>query len=269
MFNFQRTQRDHPIFLMANSEVEFPKINFLWLNFRFAKNEMPIMKFSLLICAGIIFINFNLAAQEMPKGFTYLDTLEPSISFEMRYYSSRNFVGDTIDGYLAARCIITENAALAIQKIQKELNNRGYGLKIYDAYRPQTAVDHFVRWAQDLNDTIMKSQHYPEVKKSELFKEGYISDRSGHSRGSSIDLTLIYTEGENKGKELDMGTPWDFFSKKSWPNSDEVSSDERRNRMILQQVMLKYGFRPLKEEWWHFTFKDEAFPYTYFDFPVK
>lgn len=226
------------------------------------KTQVGIMLF-------LCFANFNIQAQNIPEGFTYLDKLEPSISFDMRYFSKDNFVGDTIDGYHTARCIISTNAALALQKIQQELNAKNLGLKIYDAYRPQTAVNHFVRWAKDLNDTVRKAIHYPEINKSELFKKGYISSRSGHSRGSSVDLTLIYTAGENKGKELDMGTVWDYFSPDSWPSSEAVSPKQKENRMLLQAIMRKYGFRALKEEWWHFTFKDEAFPNTYFDFNVE
>lgn len=202
-------------------------------------------------------------------GFVYLDDLSPNIVVNLRYYSSNNFVGDTIDGYQANKCIISEEAALALAMVQKELKSMNYGLKIFDAYRPQQAVDHFVRWGKDLKDQKMKSVYYPDVEKRLLFQQGYISSRSGHSRGSTVDLTLMYLQGENKGDELDMGTPWDFFSPKSWPDSGEVTATQYANRMLLQKIMRKYGFRPYSEEWWHFTLINEPFPVTYFDFPVR
>ena len=145
----------------------------------------------------------------------------------------------------------------------------GYGLKVFDTYRPQRAVDHFVRWARDVQDTKMKDVFYPDIKKQHLFQQGYISSKSGHTRGSTVDLTLLYLTGENKAEEVDMGTPWDFFSPKSWPSSDKVTALQKSNRMILQKVMVIHGFRAYNAEWWHFTLKEEPFPYTYFNFPVE
>ncbi len=140
------------------------------------------------------------------------------------------------------------------------------GLKLFDAYRPQQAVNHFVRWAKVLNDTLMKQSYYPDVPKSELFKRGYIASKSGHSRGSTVDLTLIDLD---TGNELDMGSPYDFFGVQSHPFYKKITDKQRKNRMLLRRVMLKNGFKPYENEWWHFTLRDEPFPNQYFDFPVK
>ena len=160
-------------------------------------------------------------------------------------------------------------AAISIAAIQKELKTMGYGLKVFDAYRPQQAVNHFVRWARDISNDKMKRSYYPEVDTRLLFEQGYISSKSGHTRGSTIDLTIIYADGPNIGEELDMGTPWDFFSPLSWPSSNQVTAEQKANRMLLQRTMVKHGFRPYKAEWWHFTLRNEPFPDTYFDFPVQ
>ena len=226
-----------------------------------------IRSFLILLILSLSFL--LLSAQKLPEGFVYLREYMPNIHIELRYFSHDNFVGDTIDCYLADRCILSEEAAKSLKLAQEELNQQGLGLKVFDAYRPQPAVDHFVRWAKRLDDTVMKQVHYPEVDKSRLFVEGYIAARSGHSRGSTLDLTIIYLEGENKGQEMDMGTPWDYFGPESWPSSQAVSPEQIKNRMLLQKVMLKHGFKPLKEEWWHFTLKNEPYPKTYFDFPVR
>jgi len=150
--------------------------------------------------------------------------------------------------------------------VQGELAAFGMSLKVFDAYRPQRAVDHFVRWAQDLNDRKMKLVFYPAVAKEDLFSDGYIAERSGHSRGSTIDLTIVDSE---TGQELEMGTPWDFFDPLSWPSSLDLPVQARANRNLLNAVMTKHGFRALPEEWWHFTLENEPFPDTYFDFPIQ
>ena len=206
---------------------------------------------------------------KLPDGFVYLRDVIPDVMIDLRYYSSHNFVGDTIDGYHDEKCIISMKAAIALSEVQNELKSMGYGLKVFDAYRPQRAVDHFVRWAKDLEDTTMKNRYYPEVDKQLLFEEGYISSKSGHTRGSTVDLTLIYLSGSQKNKELDMGTPWDFFSPTSWPLSDDVSRQQHANRLLLRNVMINYGFKPYEAEWWHFTLHGEPFPDTYFNFPVE
>ena len=146
----------------------------------------------------------------------------------------------------------------------RDLAPRGLVLKAFDCYRPTRAVANFVRWARDLSDTAGKREFYPDVDKSTLFRDGYISSRSGHSRGSTIDLTLARADGH----ELDMGTPFDFFSTRSWPSAN-VSAEAKANRAVLASAMRRRGFRPYDKEWWHFTLSHEPFPDTYFDFPVR
>ena len=226
------------------------------------------MNKTVFACFLFLLVACHIDEHQLPDGFIYLHQVAPDIEVELRYFSSYNFVGDTIDGYFGNRCIITKQAAKALLGAHTELQTKGLGLKVFDAYRPQRAVDHFVRWAKDVNDIKMKRQFYPNVDKSVLFKEGYISERSGHTRGSTVDLTIIYLEGNQRGQELDMGTSWDFFGPQSWPGSNDVTKAQKANRMLLQRLMMKHGFRPLKEEWWHFTLLNEPFPDTYFNFSV-
>jgi len=220
------------------------------------------------ICILVACLSFAVYAQTaaLPKGFTYVTNEIPSVVVELRYYSTNNFVGDTISGYKKSRLILSKKAVDQLKKVQKALNPQGLGLKIFDAYRPQTAVNHFVEWARILGDTLMKGEFYPEVEKQDLFKEGYIASRSGHSRGSSIDLTLINLES---GEELDMGSPFDFFGKRSWVKAQDITDAQKLNRQLLQSVMNNYGFKSYSKEWWHFTLNNEPFPNTYFDFPVE
>lgn len=223
----------------------------------------------LKIYASILLSLFPNSNYKLPQGFAYLHDICPDIIVDLRYLSSNNFVGKPIDGYNTEKCIISSEAAKALCNVQNDLNLKGYGLKVFDAFRPQQAVDHFVRWAKDTEDNKMKAQFYPAIDKRHLFQQGYISSKSGHTRGSTVDLTLINLEGDNPGEEVDMGTRWDFFSPSSWPDSEKVTALQKSNRMILQKVMVKHGFRPYKAEWWHFTLKQEPFPDTYFNFPVE
>ena len=201
------------------------------------------------------------------EGFVLVTDVVPDAILEIRYHSTYNFVGERVDGYDEPVALLTREAALALRKVSDEMKQCGYVLKIYDTYRPQQAVDHFVRWAEDLNAVEMKSVFYPHVDKSRLFEEGFIAKRSGHSRGSTVDLTLVETL---TGKEVDMGGPFDFFGELSHPTHEgELTQEQKRNRMLLREVMLKHGFKPLSTEWWHFTLKDEPYPGTYFDFPVS
>ena len=203
---------------------------------------------------------------ELPKSFTYINTKMPNIELDIKYYEQDNFVGEVIDGYLAPKAILTTKATSALTKVQKELNSFGLGLKVFDAYRPQKAVDHFVRWGRDLGDIKMKAIYYPNVKKINLFRDGYIAKKSGHSRGSTVDLTIIDLETK---EALDMGSSFDFFGKKSWVNYKNITTQQRANRMLLNSVMLKYGFKSYAEEWWHFTLKNEPYKKTYFNFDVQ
>ena len=200
-----------------------------------------------------------------PDGFVMLADAVPDAILEPRYYSTYNFIGDRIDGYEEPCAILSKEAAAALKEASDEAVRRGYRLKIYDAYRPQRAVAHFMRWAKDTSDTRMKQYFYPDLDKSVLFAQGYIAERSGHSRGSTVDLTLFDMKS---GKELDMGGTFDWFGKESHPDWRGVTDKQFANRMILREIMTAHGFKPIDEEWWHFTLKDEPYPETYFDFPV-
>lgn len=198
--------------------------------------------------------------------FVLLSEAVPDAILEIRYYSTYNFVGDRINGYEEPCALLTKEAATALKKASGEVVSKGYRLKIYDAYRPQKAVTHFMNWAKDVSDTRMKKYFYPELDKSVLFDQGYIAEKSGHSRGSTVDLTLF---DMNTEKELDMGGTFDYFGELSHPDYKQITAEQYENRMILRDAMLANGFKPLDEEWWHFTLKDEPFPDTYFTFPVS
>ena len=223
---------------------------------------MRILRISLYFI--IFFFSFPYCT-EIPEGFVYIKDLVTNIKIDLKYYTNDNFVGERINGYNKPAAISTKETALALKEIQKDLKHFNYGLKIFDSYRPQQAVDHFVRWAKN-NNRKMKSSHYPNVKKIHLFKEGYIASKSGHTRGSTVDLTIIDL---NNGKELDMGTIYDYFGKESWIDYTGLTVHQRKNRLLLQSVMNKYGFKSLKEEWWHFTLSNEPFPNKYFNFMVE
>ena len=204
----------------------------------------------------------NSTFQELNDGIS--DDLE-KFEISIRYFSNNNFIGRPIPGYYANKAFLTREAADALLLAQRDFIKQGYRLKIYDAYRPQTAVDYFSAWAADLEDSQNKSQYYPNISKSQLFADGYIAAKSGHSRGSAVDLTLLEIES---GNELDMGSPWDFFDPISWVENNQITDHQRANRKLLASVMIIHGFKPLKEEWWHFSFTEEPFPETYFDFPI-
>ena len=204
--------------------------------------------------------------QKLPNGFTYLLEIDPTIKKELRYYTSKNFVGTPIDGYMKNKIIISIPAAKALKKIQTKLLDSGLSLKIFDAYRPQQAVDHFVRWAKIMNDTLKKQLYYPDIKKSELFKLGFIALKSGHTRGSTVDLSIVDIK---TNKELDIGSSYDFFGEKSHPFYKKITKTQMKNRMLLRTIMIKNGFIPYDNEWWHFTLKDEPYPTTYFNFTIE
>ena len=198
--------------------------------------------------------------------FVVLGEFIPGIVQEIRYYSSFNFVGDRIDGYEEPCALLLKEAARALKAVSNEVNVIGYRLKVFDAYRPATAVRHFVMWGIEDLDLRMKPYFYPDLMKQELFSKGYIASRSSHSRGSAVDLTLL---DMRTGKELDMGSPFDLFSEISHPDSTLVTEEQHQNRMLLQDVMVRNGFVPIDCEWWHFSLKNEPYPDTYFDFPVS
>jgi len=223
----------------------------------------------LLVAFSVTLFCADANSQGLPQGFVYVEEVIPGIEIELRYFTDNNFIGRKVDGYLRPRCILTKQAARALKKVQEELNQSGLGLKIYDAYRPQRAVDHFIRWSKDLNATKMKSVHYPDVKKENLFKDGYIAARSSHSRGSAVDVTIVSIAGPQAGAEIDMGTDFDFFGPKSWLDNRSVSPSQRAHRLLLHTVMRKHGFKSYPKEWWHFSLMNEPYPRTYFDFPVQ
>ena len=201
-----------------------------------------------------------------PEGFVYVHETVPEAVMDVRYYGSDNFVGTRVDGYQAPCAILTRQAAAALLKVQQALKKRGLGIKVFDAYRPQRAVNHFLRWAADLSDERTKAQYYPEVPKSELFARDYLADKSGHSRGSTVDLTVIRL---SDGEELDMGTDFDFFGEESAVAYKNLKPTQLANRRLLQDVMNANGFASYPPEWWHFTLRDEPYPGKYFDFVVK
>ena len=216
------------------------------------------------------------------SGFVHITDVVPDAILEIRYFSTYNFVGERIDGYLAPTAMLTREAAAALKAVSNDVKAQGYRLKIFDAYRPQRAVDNFVRWAEDLNDTRMKTYFYPDLNKDVLIPD-YIARKSGHTRGSTIDLTLFDMRTE---KEVDMGCTFDWFGEESHPDfcgdpetgkftggkspkGRKITREQFNNRMILRNAMLRHGFKPLDTEWWHFTLKNEPYPNTYFTFPLK
>lgn len=214
---------------------------------------------------AIVLLCWSTLGWALPPGFVDVKKAVPGVVVELRYATPNNFLGTPVDGYESSRAVISEPAAQALARVQADLKVFGLGLKIFDAYRPQRAVDHFVRWARDPGDTRNKAQYYPDVDKRDLFKLDYIAERSGHSRGSTVDLTLVSL---TDAQELDMGSGFDFFGVESWPDHPTLSTQQRANRMLLQQVMTRHGFKPYPKEWWHFTLIDEPYPDTYFDFVV-
>ncbi|MFD5257878.1 M15 family metallopeptidase [Streptomyces bobili] len=225
-----------------------------------------------------------------PADFVALRTVDRTILQEMRYFTPHNFVGERIDGYQQPLCILTRPAAQALHKAQTKLLRQGYTLKVYDCYRPQRAVNHFVRWAEDLDDQAMKGEFYPNVDKTRLFEDGYIAEKSGHSRGSTLDVTLValparptrpYAPGEPLApcfapqqqrfpdNSVDMGTGYDCFDTLSHTLDPRIQGEQRANRLLLKSTLEELGFVNLAEEWWHYTFKPEPHPDTYFDFPVS
>ena len=248
---------------------------------------MERLSYRFWLAAGILFaIPFVINLMRSPKvtpemdssGFVNLTDVVPDAIIEARYFGTYNFVGARIDGYLEPTALITREAAEALREVSDEVVKLGYRLKVYDAYRPQRAVDHFVRWGKALADTLMKPYFYPNEQKAYLFERGYIAETSGHTRGSTIDLTLFDMA---TGKELDMGGVHDWFGIESHPdyggNPDtgeytggaDITREQFCNRMILRRAMLNHGFKPYDCEWWHFSLADEPYPDTYFNFPLK
>ena len=219
------------------------------------------------------------ASDAMPVGFVKLAILVPDAIQDMRYHGANNFVGRPVAAYESATCILSEPAARALQAVQAELRPKGMTLKMFDCYRPQAAVDDFVRWVRDLSDQKTKPAFYPDVPKEELLQRGYIAEKSGHSRGSTVDLTVVVIDGLLASKVLrgpladdmdaDMGTPFDWFSTQSHTEDRTLSPDVQHNRQWLRALMQRQGFRNLPEEWWHYTLQPEPYPDRYFNFSVR
>lgn len=243
-----------------------------------------------VLASVLLFIDRGWTQNAMPEHFVDIQQEIPSVVLDIRYYGEHNFLGTRVDGYQAPKCLITQPAAEALAKVQAELQEMSLSLKIYDCYRPQRAVDHFVRWAKDIEDTKTKAEFYPTVDKRNLFHDGYIAEKSGHSRGSTIDLTIVpapipkqepYTPGQRlcacyepagkrfKDNSIDMGTGFDCFHELSHPGNLKVGMQQRIHRLLLKTLMDKHGFKHYDKEWWHFTLRNEPYPDTYFDFPVK
>jgi len=208
------------------------------------------------------------AQASLPPGFLDASAMVDGLVVDMRYFGANNFVGEKIDGYERPRCLLSVQAAAGLASVQRSLARQGLGLKVFDCYRPQRAVAHFVRWSRQPDDARHKAEFYPDVDKRDLFRSGYIAERSGHSRGSTVDLTLVRRVGAAM-VDLDMGTRFDFFSPKSWLSDRSVSAEAQANRALLAAAMTRGGFRGYDKEWWHFTLVTEPFPDSYFDFPVQ
>ncbi|MCI5780044.1 MAG: M15 family metallopeptidase [Lentisphaeria bacterium] len=241
--------------------------------------------------APVIMLTFpachSTGSRTVSDGFVHISDAVPDVILEIRYHSTYNFVGERINGYEQPTALLTAEAAKALKVVSDEMMRQGFRLKIYDAYRPRRAVAHFMNWARATNDTRMKAFFYPNLDKSVLFARGYIAEKSGHSRGSTVDITLFDMA---TGKEVDMGGTFDWFGREShpdWygnpetreytgkfpgntpPHGGEINAAQFRNRMFLRSAMMRHGFKPIAEEWWHFTLANEPYPETYFDHPVR
>lgn len=219
-----------------------------------------------IACLAVTACAHKTAPEMDSSDFVNISEAVPDVILEIRYYSTYNFVGDRIDGYEAPVALMTREGAAALKKASDALIAKGYRLKVFDAYRPQTAVNHFIRWAEQVDDIRMKEYFYPDVDKSLLFELEFICAKSSHSRGSTVDLTLFDMKTE---REVDMGGTFDWFGEESYPDYDGITDEQKALRGILRDAMLAAGFKPFATEWWHFTLADEPYPDTYFDFPVK
>lgn len=255
------------------------------------------MKTKILLIAMIlsaVFLPFSPDAgnctEKISDNFIDIQAVIPEVILDIRYYDDHNFLGERVDGYLAPKCILTKEAAHALANVQKDLQPYSLQLKIYDCYRPQHAVDHFVRWAKEIKNTKTMREFYPTIDKKNLFRDGYIADRSSHSRGSTVDLTIVplpvsgqqeyiprqtlsecyLPAGQRFGdNSIDMGTGFDCFHELSHTTNPHIGHQQKINRLLLKSLMEKHGLKNYDKEWWHYTLKNEPYPNTYFDFPVE
>lgn len=244
---------------------------------------------ALFVLAAMLALALPAKATEIPDGFVWLRDIDPTIEQEMRYYGDHNFMGRPMAGYEAPECILTRQAAAALAAIQAELAQSRLSLKVYDCYRPQRAVDGFVAWSKDVPDQTMKAEFYPRIDKARVFELGYVAARSGHTRGSTVDLTIVpkdhaidrpFILGEPlvdcaalaterfPDTSLDFGTGYDCMDEKSHHGRTDIPAVAQANRAMFKDIMERHGFVPVDVEWWHYSLKDEPFPDTYFDFPV-
>ncbi len=227
---------------------------------------------------------------DAPEAFVALGEVDPTILHDIRYTTQHNFVGRRIHAYRDPICVLTRPAAEALAEAQAAALDLGHTLKVYDCYRPQTAVDDFVGWAKRLRDDRMKDEFYPDVAKSDLFADGYIASQSGHSRGSTVDLTLVRLPAAEQPRwrpreelvpcyapygerfpdnTVDMGTGFDCFDPLSTTLDPRITGEAKANRLLLKDILEEAGFSNYPAEWWHYTLDPEPFPDTYFDFPVS
>ena len=228
------------------------------------------MLFRINVVLTISLSVIHLSGQTLPEGFVFLENEIPNLMVDLRYSKDENFLGKKVEGYKSEqKAVGTLELARALRRVQKKLELQGLGLKIYDAYRPQRAVNNFIAWSRVQNDTLKKSKYYPYLPKAKLFELGFIASKSGHSRGSTVDLTLVYLSRECRGKKLDMGGNWDFFGDLSNYGFEDLNKNQKQNRKKLRDVMTTSGFKPYEKEWWHFTLINEPYPNKYFDFTVE
>jgi D-alanyl-D-alanine dipeptidase len=220
-----------------------------------------------LFSFSLLFIVGNTMA--LPNDFVYLADIDASIIQDMKYFTHDNFIGRPIKGYQTPHCILTRQAATALAIAQQQLKPQSLSLKVFDCYRPQMAVNDFIRWSQDPTDQKMKASYYPRVNKADFFTLGYVGAKSGHTRGSTVDLTIVQIRSKQSVQELNMGTHFDFMDELSHVLAENIQGEPRANRLFLQHLMQQAGFNFYENEWWHFTLKDEPYPETYFNFPVK
>jgi zinc D-Ala-D-Ala dipeptidase len=239
-----------------------------------------------LLLSGVCAVS----SAERPPDIVDAAAIVPGLQIDMRYPTLDNFVGRPITGYHAPKCLLTSRAAEALKRVQGDLNKQNLGLKVYDCYRPRAAVRDFVKWGRDLADRKMKARFYPNVEKRDLFRSGYISSKSAHSRGSTVDLTIVpflaapqppydpsaplksceaAKDARAPDNNLDMGTSFDCFSSRSHTAYDGIGPEQKKNRQLLRSLMTRHGFRNLSTEWWHYSLRDEPYPDRSFDFPVE
>lgn len=252
-------------------------------------------KISLVLGFMLSYMSFSyceLSDVARAKGFVYLHEVDPTIIESPRYATAENFVGKPLPGYTCSRIVMTLQAAQALKKVQAAVRQAGYSLVVWDAYRPQKAVDCFMQWSKDINDQTKKNSYYPQINKADVFKLGYVGRRSGHSRGSTVDLTLIkmskqlhavkhkqctLTNGQQMAflddGTLNMGSSFDMFDTVSHTYTDLIAATYTRRRLYLRSVMQQHGFRPYDKEWWHFTLINEPYPAdqdaSYFNFAIE